>query len=194
MTKNKYILPFKGTWYIEYGGTKKENSHSWKIPGQRYAYDFEIRKENLPYHSDVTEIKNYYSYLENVYAPADGWIVEMKDSYPNTHITEDRKIINDCSDPKGNYIIIKHNHGEYSTICHFEKNTFQVKVGELVKEGQLLGKVGNSGNTQGPHIHFQVQQGLDPDYAKGLPITFKNAYYKKRKKKKLEKGIEIESR
>ena len=81
MSKNKYILPFKGTWYVEYGGTKKKNSHSWNIIGQRYAYDFEIRKENLPYHGDLTKNENYYSYLENIYAPSDGWVVEIVDKY-----------------------------------------------------------------------------------------------------------------
>ena len=194
MSKNKYRLPFLGTWYIEYGGTTKENSHSWDIPGQRYAYDFEIRKNNLPYHDDQTKYENYYSYLENIYAPADGWVVDLVNKYHNTHITEDRKIVNDCEDPRGNYIILKHKHGEYSTICHIEKDTFEVQLGEVVKEGQLLGKVGNSGNTQGPHIHFQIQLGMDTDYDKGIPITFKNAYINGKKKKTLEKGIEVEGR
>ena len=194
MSKNKYRLPFLGTWYIEYGGTTKATSHSWNIPGQRYAYDFEIRKDNLPQHDDQTKCENYYSYLENIYAPADGWVVDLVNKYENTHITEDRKIINDCPEPKGNYIILKHNHGEYSTICHLEKDTFEVSLGEVVKEGQLLGKVGNSGNTQGPHIHFQVQLGMNTDYATGVPITFKNAYYQNKKKKTLEQGIEIEGR
>lgn len=194
MSKNKYRLPFLGTWYIVNGGTAKNTSHSWNIPGQRYAYDFEIRKDNLPYHDNQTKCENYYSYLENIYAPADGWVVDLVNKYENTHITEDRKIINDCPEPKGNYIILKHNHGEYSTICHIEKDTFEVSLGEVVKEGQLLGKVGNSGNTQGPHIHFQVQLGMDTDYDTGVPITFKNAYYKNKKKKTLEQGIEIEGR
>lgn len=55
MSKNKYMLPFKGSWYVEYGGTKKENSYSWNIIGQRYAYDFEIRKKI--YHSMMTQLK-----------------------------------------------------------------------------------------------------------------------------------------
>ena len=95
MSKNRYRLPFLGTWYIEYGGTTRKTSHSWHIPGQRYAYDFEIRKNNLPYHDDQTKCKNYYSYLENIYAPADGWVVDLVNNYENTHITKDRKIIND---------------------------------------------------------------------------------------------------
>lgn len=194
MSKNRYILPFKGKWYVEYGGTKRKNSHSWNIIGQRYAYDFEIRKNNLPYHDDVTKNENYYSFLENVYAPADGWVVVLVNKYENTHITEDRKIICDCDDAKGNYIIIKHNNGEYSTICHFERDSFLIKQGDLVKEGEILGKVGNSGNTQGPHIHFQVQLGIDPDNNKGIPITFKNAYENGKKRKTIEKGIEIEGK
>lgn len=183
MSKNKYLLPFKGIWYIEYGSTTKKNSHSWDIIGQRYAYDFEIRKDNQPYHTNPGICENYYSYLENIYAPADGWVVDLVNKYKNTHITKDRKVICDCSDPKGNYIIIKHKYGEYSTICHFEKDSFQVVLGDVVVAGQLLGKVGNSGNTQGPHIHYQVQLGIDADYSKGIPITFSNAYHKDKKKR-----------
>ena len=47
MSKNKYYLPMKGIWYIEFGGTKKKNSHSWDIIGQRYAYDFEIDRDRV---------------------------------------------------------------------------------------------------------------------------------------------------
>lgn len=194
MSKNQYILPFVGTWYIEYGGTKKKNSHSWDIISQRYAYDFEIRKNNLPYHDDVQKNENYYSYLQEIIAPYDGWVINIINEYPNTHITKDRKIICDIDDPKGNYIVLKHSNGEYSTICHFEKDSFKVNLGDTVRQGQVLGLVGNSGNTQGPHIHFQIQQGPNPDTDKGIPISFKNAYANNKKIKHLQKGIEIESR
>ena len=194
MSKNQYILPFIGTWYVEYGGTKKSNSHSWDIISQRYAYDFEIRKNNLPYHNDAQKNKNYYSYLQEIIAPYDGWVINLVNDYKNTHITPDRKIICDVDDPKGNYIVLKHPNGEYSTICHFEKDSFKVKLGDTVKQGEILGLVGNSGNTQGPHIHFQLQQGPNPDTDKGIPISFKNAYNNNKKIKHLQKGIEIESR
>lgn len=194
MSKNQYILPFVGTWYVEYGGTKKKNSHSWDIISQRYAYDFEIRKNNLPYHHDAQKNENYYSYLQEIIAPYDGWVIDLVNDYKNTHITQDRKIICDVDDPKGNYIVLKHPNREYSTICHFEKDSFKVKLGEMVKQGEILGLVGNSGNTQGPHIHFQIQQGPNPDTDKGIPISFKNAYSNNKKIKHLQKGIEIESR
>lgn len=188
MSKNKYILPFNGTYFIEYGGIKKKDSHSYDIISQRYAYDFEIRENNLPYHDNQVEIRNYYCYLKDIIAPCDGWVVDLVNKYENTHITVDRQIICDVDDPKGNYIVIKHQNGEYSTICHFEKNSFLVEIGDLVKAGDVLGKVGNSGNTQGPHIHFQVQKGPNPDLDKGLKITFKNAYVNNHKKKYLTRN------
>ena len=124
MSKNRYRMPCNGTWYVEYGGYTKKTSHSWEIPSQRYAYDLEIRKNNLPYHDEPDKIENYYSYLEEICAPLDGFVITIVNEYKNTHITKHRKVINDSKDPKGNYIVIKHQNGEYSTICHFEKDSF----------------------------------------------------------------------
>ncbi len=193
MSKNKYILPFKGCWYTEYGGITKKNSHSWDILSQRYAYDFEIRKNSLPYHDNPQILENYYSYLEDVLAPCDGFVVDLVDQYDNTHITEDRQVVCDVLDPKGNYITIKHGKGEYSTICHFKKDTFRVGVGDIVRTGDVLGQVGNSGNTQGPHIHFQVQKGYDANHDKGVIITFKDTYSNHKKTKYLVKNTYVES-
>ena len=61
----------------------------------------------------------------------------------------------------------------------------------IVKEGEVLARVGNSGNTQGPHIHFQVQEGNDFYNSKGIIITFKDTFHNKRKIKHLTRGIEV---
>lgn len=184
MSRNKYILPFKNLWYIEFGGLTKETSHSWDIIPQRYAYDFEIRENNLPYKDDYHFCKNYYSYLKDILAPCEGTVVAIKNKYPNTRILDNRPIINDTDDVRGNYITIKHKYNEYSTICHIEKDSFQVRVGDIVKQGQIIGKVGNSGNTMGPHIHFQVQKGNDFNNSVGIKIKFKNVISSDNKKYK----------
>lgn len=195
MSKNKYRLPFNGKWYVEYGGIKKEDSHSWDILTQRYAYDIEIRNNNNPYHDDYKKIENYYSYLEDIICPYDGWVISVENSYINTRILENRPVINDINDPCGNHIIIKHPHNEYSFLCHFEKNSILVHEGELVKEGQVLGKVGNSGNTQGPHIHFHIQNTPDIINGKGIKITFKNTINEKNKNiKHLKHGMIVENK
>ena len=79
-----------------------------------------------------------------------------------------------------NYIILKHPYNEYSLIAHILKDSFKVKIGDVVKRGQIIAKVGNSGNTNGPHIHFQVQKDLG-SRAVGIPISFKNIIIKKKK-------------
>lgn len=188
MSKNKYRVPFNGEYFIEYGGLTKKTSHSWEVISQRYAYDFEKRKDNLPYKQDYHFLENYYCYLDDIICPCDGFVIDMQNNYKNTKIYDGRPITNDIKEPRGNYITIKHSHGEYSTICHFEKGSIKVNIGDIVQAGEVLGKVGNSGNTQGPHIHFQVQKGPDFNQSKGIIITFKDAYISKRKRRYLTKG------
>ena len=122
MSKNKYRLPFNGYWYVEYGGIKKEDSHSWDVKEQRYAYDLEIRENDLPYHDDYTKIENYYSYLEDIICPCDGWVISIVDKYDNTKILKDRPVINDSDDPCGNHIIIKHLNLRIGVQTHIHHN------------------------------------------------------------------------
>ena len=191
MSRNKYRLPFKKLWYVEFGGVKKEFSHSYNIINQRYAYDFEIKKDNLPYRGDYHDKNNFYCYLEDVVAPCDGFVVDIVNLYDDTTIIDGRKVICECDSPYGNYIMIKHKYNEYSVICHLEKNSFYVNIGDIVNEGEKLAKVGNSGNTMGPHVHFQVQDGMSFN-SNGLPIKFKNTYYLKNNKYKKIKYINNE--
>ena len=179
MSKNKYTLPFKEEFYVEFGGIKPKDSHSWDIPAQRYAYDFEIRdKNNSPFHDDYFKVENYYSYQKDIIAPMDGIVIDICNKYPDTKIAENRKIVCDVPDVRGNHIIIMHGHNEYSMIAHILKDSFKVKVGDQVKRKDVLAKVGNSGNTNGPHIHFQVQNG-SRESSEGVPITFINVIKKK---------------
>ena len=149
----------------------------------------------MPYKGDYKVIDNYYSYLEDVLCPCDGWVVGVENSYKNTRILDDRPVINDINDPCGNHIIIKHPHNEYSFLCHLEKDTIMVKEGDLVKAGEVLGKVGNSGNTQGPHIHFHVQDSSDILNGNGIIINFKNVLDDNNKKiKHLVHGMTVKNK
>ena len=57
----------------------------------------------------------------------------------------------------GNTVIIKHTDGLYSKLCHLQKGSISVKPGDNVRYGQVIGKVGNSGRSPFPHLHFQLQ-------------------------------------
>ena len=71
----------------------------------------------------------------------------------------------------GNYIIIKHNHGMYTRYAHL--NSFRVKKGQTVDQGDVIGTIGNTGVSTGPHLHYEVHIGSDVvDPAKYININF----------------------
>ena len=59
----------------------------------------------------------------------------------------------------GNYIVIRHKHGMYTRYAHM--SAFRVKKGEYVNQGQIIGNIGNTGVTTGPHLHYEVHIGSD---------------------------------
>lgn len=171
-SQNKYILPFKGSWIVASGGIDKKNSHSWGICNQRYAYDFFIMVNGKTYQRKGTSVTDYYCYDQEIIAPANGIIVELKNQYFDTPVSQLSKIQCRASDIRGNYITIKHSSGEYSMIAHLKKNSFLVEVGDKVIKGQKLARCGNSGNSSEPHVHFQVQQGQNFLYNASIPVYF----------------------
>ncbi|MFE3405928.1 M23 family metallopeptidase [Streptomyces anulatus] len=73
----------------------------------------------------------------------------------------------------GNHVILDLGDGTYAAYAHVQRGSLQVKAGETVRAGQVLGRVGNSGNTTEPHLHFQLMDGPDLDNARGVPFTWR---------------------
>ncbi|HEY3569693.1 MAG TPA: M23 family metallopeptidase [Thermoanaerobaculia bacterium] len=57
---------------------------------------------------------------------------------------------------------------------HLKQGSVRVKAGDTVKRGQVIAQLGQTGNTTEPHLHFQLTDGPDPLYSRGVPILFKN--------------------
>ena len=70
--------------------------------------------------------------------------------------------------------MINHGNGEFSLLAHFKAGSVRVKLGDHVKQGQLLGKLGSSGDTNTPHLHYQLQSGPNIVWSDGLPASFSN--------------------
>lgn len=72
----------------------------------------------------------------------------------------------------GNAVVIKHGNGTYSQYAHLSKVT--VKIGQIVKTGQEIAKSGNTGNSSGPHLHFEIR--TTPNYGSAVdPVKFLRA-------------------
>ena len=62
--------------------------------------------------------------------------------------------------------------GEFSYYAHLQQASLEVNEGEMIRRGSLLGRVGNSGNSPGPHLHFHVMNGPNLFIDQGLPVQF----------------------
>jgi len=88
--------------------------------------------------------------------------------------TADGQVVTVEYDPGfGNYLIIKHKHGFYTRYAHLQ--SFRVQRGQYVQQGQVIGYIGNTGVSTGPHLHYEVHIGSDVvDPMKYLNIKVSN--------------------
>jgi murein DD-endopeptidase MepM/ murein hydrolase activator NlpD len=74
----------------------------------------------------------------------------------------------------GNCVIIDHGNAEYSVMMHMQPSSVTVRAGDRVVTGQVIGKLGNSGDSFGPHLHYQLQSGPRLFQDQPLPFSFQN--------------------
>jgi len=157
--KRDYILPFIGKWTVVNGGVDKELSHSCGVLPQRYAYDFIVTDDEGNFLTgDKASLQSYYCYGKDIVAPADGEVIKVCNHHKDSRV-DGVNVYCDAPDIAGNCIIIRHSKREYSMIAHIMQNSINVNEGDTVKQGEIIAKCGNSGNSSMPHIHLQVQSG-----------------------------------
>lgn len=166
-TKTLLTLPFKGIWIVGNGGRDASKNNHRDPDGsgskdQMFAYDFIGEHKG-----EGKNLEDYEAFGSEVIAPADGIISQVINGSMDESIGEsDLYVI--C----GNRIVIDHGKGEWSMLAHFKYDSVRVKVGDKVKQGDILGLCGNTGNTSEPHVHYQLQDSALPHKAKGLPAQF----------------------
>lgn len=166
--KTKLILPFKDEWTIIWGGDTKELNYHVDSEAQKNAFDIVIVNEmGNSYKTDGKTNEDYYAFGKELIAPCAGEVVlvvdGIKDNIPGT--------LNPIYVP-GNTVIIKTANNEYLFFAHFKQHSIVVKQGQKVKQGQLLGLCGNSGNSTEAHVHFHIQNVEDMNVASGVKCYF----------------------
>lgn len=166
-TETEFQLPFEGEWFVFWGGANVLVNYHYEHENQRYAFDFLMMKNNSTYDGDPIKNESYYAFGENYLAPADGTVIEVvNDIRDNEPVGEMNR-----EQPYGNYVIIDHGNSEYSHLAHFKYGSIKVNEGDDVKQGDILGLVGNSGNSSEPHIHFHVADSPDLEDSKSIRIN-----------------------
>ncbi|MBI3653573.1 MAG: M23 family metallopeptidase [Acidobacteria bacterium] len=178
--RTKFSLPLRGRWWIAGGHDNFEPHARSFLNALTYAYDFiQIGESGKSYRNAGQRNEDYYAYSQAVLAAADGKIVQALDG-----IAENRPSQTPEKNPQvylqpeaipmtGNTVVIEHGENEYSCYAHLQP-ALLVQVGEAVKRGQRLGRVGNSGESTEPHLHFHLADGANLAQANGIPVAFSN--------------------
>ena len=152
----KLHLPFEGEWLVYQGGrTPFENVYAGSDE-MRFAMDFIYTKDGRAfsggggYGSNNTD---YYCFGQPILSPADGTVVKAEAGYNDNPPGR-----GSGDSPDGNVIVIAHE-GEVSMMNHLKQNSLRVKIGDKVKQGDVVAECGNSGSSPAPHLHYELQKG-----------------------------------
>ncbi|HKD23731.1 MAG TPA: M23 family metallopeptidase [Rhizomicrobium sp.] len=188
-SKIAYRFPLRGVWYIGNGPTPY-TGHRWAIP-EEFAYDIaRLDEGGLSHNGNGTKFTDYYDYGADVLAAANGHVALAHDGEPEDpkamrqpgesidayfkRLLGDQaaRLAKGTAGLAGNYVMIDHGNGEYSLYAHLQPGSVAVHEGDIVHAGDRIGKLGSSGNSTEPHLHFQVCDRADPLMCAGIPITF----------------------
>jgi murein DD-endopeptidase MepM/ murein hydrolase activator NlpD len=140
---------------------------------ERFAIDFvQVDPLGRLFEGPRDQLSSYPYFGDEILSVAAGKVVGVVDGIPETPagalppaITAERA--------GGNHVVVAIGHGRYAFYAHMQPGSVRVKVGQKVKVGQPLGLLGNSGNSDAPHLHFHIMDSPHPLLANGLPYRFR---------------------
>jgi hypothetical protein len=148
------------------------NGNVWVA--QRYAVDWEqVDASNRIYTGPSKKLESYTIFGKPALAVADSTVVSVIDGLPEQ--TPGEYPVNIPLDQAdGNSVCLDLGQQNYATYAHLQPGSIKVHKGDKVKLGQVLGLVGNTGNSVAPHLHFQVTDRPSPLASNGLPYTIRD--------------------
>lgn len=190
-------FPLRGEWQTPTTPKKQIPSHGTNRLGLRYAVDFlqvDYKKKSKPFHqlSSIryllfgVPLKDCYCWGEPIYAPCDGKVIMVEDGVRERRIVhwlvdsiiaiKNALFFNEKRDAyskiAGNFIVIEYGKQGYMAFAHLQKDSIAVTENQEIEKGTYLGKVGHSGNSTSPHLHFQLMDSEDIATSKGIPFLF----------------------
>jgi len=188
-------FPLRGEgWVAVTSPADRIPSHGTNMLGQRFAYDFLMTDDRRGGHYHRASrlctlllgvpTHECFAWGAPVHSPFGGVIVRAVDGFPErlrVHpIREAALAIRNALtfSPErmpqilGNHVIIRGD-GVFAGLVHLAPGSVAVTEGQVVDVGEVIGRVGHTGNSTSPHLHFQVMDSADPAIAVGLPCAFR---------------------
>ena len=188
-------LPLRGEWSVERTPADRIPSHGTDLFGQRYAYDLVRTDHRSGFHPHPAgtlrwllvggRTRDCYGWGQPVHAALDGVIVQAVDGVAERrwlHVVRESwaaakntwALARRGLDPvrlAGNHVITATG-GTYVLYAHLVPGSVTVTSGQQVRAGEAIGRVGHTGNSTAPHLHFQLMDSADPLQATGIPCAF----------------------
>jgi murein DD-endopeptidase MepM/ murein hydrolase activator NlpD len=137
---------------------------------ERFAIDWiQLNAGTRMFTGDGSKLASFAYYGVPVYSVADGVVVNAYDEANEQIPLQPAKGLSPAS-IGGNMLVVDIGGGAYAFYAHLQRGSLKARLGDHVKAGQILGLLGNTGNTDAPHLHFHLMDGPVPLYANGLPF------------------------
>jgi hypothetical protein len=172
--------PLRGAGWVNANGCCDASAHrsgrlavdgSHRVAFELFAIDWMRLEDNHLFTGDGTRNEDYFAYGAEVLAVAEGTVVFVRDGLPEDIPNEPPTTVHQPLDYGGNEVVLELAPGVYAFYGHLQPGSIRVRVGERVTTGQVLGLLGNTGNSTAPHLHFQLADGPDVLTATSLPFV-----------------------
>lgn len=134
------------------------------------ALDRAAAGENPLLSRDPAKNESYFTFGQEILAVGAGRIVAARDGVPENDLSQPLPPATIESAP-GNFVVQALDDGTFALYAHIQNGKVRVHPGDRVRRGQVLGLVGNTGNSTAPHLHFHVMDRPSPLGANGLPYV-----------------------
>jgi hypothetical protein len=176
----KLAPPLRGPRWLDTSGCCERTPHREAILAidgtlhvpERFAIDFsQLDAQNRQYTGPVNELSSFAYMRAPVHAVAGGKVVRTQDGLPN-QVPGDLPAGVTVQTAGGNFVVVDIGRGRFAFYAHLDPGSLRVEKGDRVRRGEVVGLLGNSGNTDAPHLHFHVMDSPSPLESNGLPFTF----------------------
>ena len=138
---------------------------------QRFAIDFNrLDPANRFSSGNPALVTSYPTYGQPVLAVGNGTVVAAVDEYPDQVAGKTTGVT--LANADGNHVVLDLGDGRFAFYAHLKPGSVRVRRGDKVTRGQQIGQAGNSGSSDGPHLHFHVMNGPAVLESDGMPYVF----------------------